>query len=65
MEELTACLETNTDPLLELDKVEGDDFPKLLKSLLDCNSEEPGDDVGPAVAEKALEVAEGTVLSYW
>ena len=35
MEELTACLETNTDPLLELDKVEGDDFPKLLESLLD------------------------------
>jgi len=42
VEELTACLETNTDPLMELDKVEGDGFLKLLESLLDCNSEEPG-----------------------
>jgi len=63
VEELTACLfrgEANNDPLMELDKVAGDDFLKLLESLLDCDSEGPGDDMEPMVPEKALEVVEGT-----
>jgi len=52
--------------------VAGDDFLKLLESLLDCDSEEPEDDMEPTVPEKALEVVEGTsvvadvpVLSVW
>jgi len=32
----------------------------LLGSLLNCDGEEPGDDEDPVVAEKAVEVAEGT-----
>jgi len=63
VEELTARLfgdEANTDPLTELDKVAGADFLKPLESLLDCDSEEPGDDMEPTVPEKALEVVEGT-----
>ena len=65
VEELTARLfgdEANTDPLAELDRVAGDDFLKPLESLLDCDSEEPGDDIEPTVPEKALEVVEGTSI---
>jgi hypothetical protein len=74
VEELTTRLfgdEANIDPLTELDKVAGDDFLKLLESLLDCDDEEPGDDVELVDAEEGLEYAEGTfvaadvpVLSY-
>ena len=60
-EELTARLfgdEADTDPLMELDKVAGDDFLKLMESLLDCDGEESGDDMEPADAEEALTAAE-------
>ena len=60
-EELMAHLfgdEANTDPLMELDKVAGDDFLKLMESLLDCDGEESGDDMEPIDAEEALTGAE-------
>jgi len=67
-EELMACLfgdEANTDLLMELDKVAGDDFLKLMESLLDCDSEESGDDMEPVDAEEALTGAESTsVIAY-
>ena len=36
----------------------GGDFLELLESLLDCDNEEPGDDVEPVDAEEALKEAE-------
>ena len=46
------------DEQVELDKVAGDDFLKLMESLLDCDGEESGDDMEPADAEEALTGAE-------
>ena len=41
----------------------GGDFLKLLESLLDCDDEEPGDDVEPVDADEALKEAEGTFIA--